>query len=78
MLVQIAGALLILIAFVAAQTGRLDPHSRGYLTLNLAGSTVLAYDALHGGEWGFFVLEFAWAGVSAWALARAAVAQPSR
>jgi hypothetical protein len=69
-LVQIGGALLILAAFTAAQSGRLDAHSRGYLTLNLIGSSVLTYDALHGHEWGFVVLEAVWALVSAWGLVR--------
>jgi len=67
-MIQIAGALLILAAFTAAQAGRVNPHSREYLVLNLAGSSVLAYDALHGQEWGFFILEFIWAIVSAWGL----------
>jgi hypothetical protein len=67
-LIQIAGALLILAAFTAAQAGRVNPHSRAYLVLNLTGSSVLTYDALHGEEWGFFILEFAWALVSAWGL----------
>jgi hypothetical protein len=70
MLLQIGGALLILAGFTAAQSGRLDPHSRSYLSLNLAGSSLLAYDALHGAEWGFFVLEVVWALVSAWGLAQ--------
>ena len=69
-LIQVGGALLILAAFTAAQSGRLDPHTRRYLTLNLAGSAILTYDALHGQEWGFFILEFAWAVVSAWGLLR--------
>jgi hypothetical protein len=69
--IQIAGALLILAAFTAAQAGRVDSHSRAYLVLNLAGSSVLAYDALHGEEWGFLLLEFVWALVSAWGLLRA-------
>ena len=68
--IQIGGALLILAAFTAAQAGRLNPHSRVYLVLNLAGSSVLTYDALHGEEWGFFVLASVWALVSAWSLAR--------
>jgi hypothetical protein len=67
-MIQIAGALLILAAFTAAQSGRVDPRSRAYLALNLAGSTVLAYEALHGQEWGFLILESAWALVSAWGL----------
>ena len=69
-MIQIAGALLILAAFTAAQAGRVDPHSREYLALNLAGSSVLAYDALHGQEWGFLLLELVWALVSGWSLAR--------
>ena len=67
-LIQIGGALLILAAFIAAQTGRVNPRSRAYLLLNLAGSAVLAYDALHGREWGFLLLEAVWAIVSAWGL----------
>ena len=77
-MVQIAGALLILAAFTAAQAGRLNPHSGAYLVLNLVGSSVLAYDALHGEEWGFLLLEFVWALVSAWGLLRAILAHPSR
>jgi hypothetical protein len=41
-LVQIVGALLILVAFAAAQFGAMDPHSRTYLVLNFVGSLVLA------------------------------------
>ena len=67
-MIQIAGALLILAAFIAAQLGRVDPRSPAYLVLNLAGSSVLTYDALHGQEWGFFILELVWAVVSAWSL----------
>ena len=69
-LIQIGGALLILAAFTAAQAGRVNPHSRGYLLLNLVGSSVLAYDALHGEEWGFLLLELVWAVVSAWGLVK--------
>jgi hypothetical protein len=70
MLIQLAGALLILAAFTAAQFGHLDPRTRSYLALNLAGSAILTYDALHGQEWGFFVLEIVWALVSAFGLAQ--------
>ena len=76
MLIQIAGALLILAAFTAAQTGRVDPHARTYLALNLLGSAILAFDALHGQEWGFFLLEAVWAVVSAWGLLRLAARWP--
>jgi hypothetical protein len=78
-LVQIAGALLILAAFTAAQLGRVDPQAPSYLALNLAGSAILTYDALHGREWGFFILELAWALVSAWGLLRSRPAvRPAR
>jgi hypothetical protein len=68
MLIQLSGALLILAGFVAAQSGRVDPKAPGYLAANLLGSAILTYDALHGQEWGFFVLELVWAIVSAYGL----------
>ncbi len=67
-LIQILGAVLILIAFIAAQRGAMSPQSGVYLWLNLVGSTVLAVLALIGSDWGFLLLEGVWAGVSGWAL----------
>jgi hypothetical protein len=69
-LVQIAGALAILTGFALAQWGVLDPRSRAYLVLNLAGATVLAVDAYLGSQWGFFLLEGVWSAISAWSLLR--------
>jgi hypothetical protein len=66
--VQVVGALLILAAFAALQAGRIDPNSRLYLTLNLVGSAILAVLALYEDQWGFLLLETAWAIVSAWSL----------
>ncbi len=66
--IQIVGAALILVAYVAAQVERLDPQSRLYLTLNLVGSIILAVLAASGSQWGFLLLEGAWAIVSAWGL----------
>jgi hypothetical protein len=66
--VQIVGALLILVAFAAAQFGAMDPHSRLYLVLNLAGSVILAGLAWHEQLWGFLLLEGVWAVVSLWGL----------
>jgi hypothetical protein len=63
-LVQIVGALLILIAFAAAQLGAMDPHSRLYLWLNLLGSLVLTVLAWRERQWGFLLLETVWAVVS--------------
>jgi hypothetical protein len=67
-LVQIVGALLILVAFAAAQFGAMDPHSRVYLVLNFVGSLILAVLAWHERQWGFLLLETVWAIVSLWGL----------
>ena len=67
---QIAGAILILVAFAANQRGTMSPHSRVYLTLNLVGSVVLAVVALLDSDLGFLLLEAVWAVVSAVGLFR--------
>jgi hypothetical protein len=69
-LIEIGGSLLILSAFVAAQTRRLSPHSVNYLVLNIVGSAVLAVIALLHQSWGFLLLEGSWAIISAVSLAR--------
>jgi hypothetical protein len=74
--VQILGAVLILLAYGAAQFGFLDQHSRVYLVLNLVGSAVLAVLAWHEEQWGFLLLEGAWALVSLWGLIRILRGQP--
>jgi hypothetical protein len=70
-IVQVAGALLILIAFAAAQFGRMRLDSVLYLTLNLVGAAVLAWLAWDERQWGFLLLETVWTLVSAWGLAKA-------
>ena len=66
--IQVVGAALILTAYVAAQVERMDPQSRVYLSLNLVGSIILAVLAAIGAQWGFLLLETAWAIVSLWGL----------
>lgn len=64
--VQIAGALLILVCYLLAQAGRLDPGAFRYLVPNLVGSAALTATAVITREWGFVFLEGVWALVSAW------------
>ena len=64
-IVQVLGALLILAAFVLAQWRVIDSGSLRYLVPNLVGSAALAVDAYVGSQWGFVLLEGAWAVVSA-------------
>lgn len=69
-ILQVAGAVVILVAFIGAQRGALSQHSVAYLVLNLAGSALLGVLALIGRDWGFLLLEGVWALVSAHSLAR--------
>jgi hypothetical protein len=71
---QILGAIAILVAFVAVQAGLIQPRSYLSITLNLAGSALLAALALIGQQWGFALLEVSWAVVSAHSL-RARIAE---
>ena len=68
--IQVVGALLILIAFTAVQLERMRPDSRLYLALNLFGSAILAVLAAIAQQWGFLLLEGVWAIVSGWGLVR--------
>jgi hypothetical protein len=65
-IIQVGGALLILVAYVLSQAGKLNGRSPAYLWLNLIGSSVLAVDGVIEEQWGFALLEGAWAIVSAW------------
>jgi hypothetical protein len=67
--VQIAGALAVLVAFLLVQRRVLSTRSTRYGVLNLLGSGVLAVDAYLERQWGFVILQAAWAIVAAWGLA---------
>jgi hypothetical protein len=68
---QITGSLVVLVAFVLAQSGHWSSSGVRYLSLNAVGSAVLAAIALIGHEWGFLLLEGAWSLVSATGVYRA-------
>lgn len=78
-ILQVAGAVLILVAFAGLQRDKLSPHSLTYLVLNLVGAVVLTGVALYGSDWGFFMLELVWAVMSLWGLVEVVRGrQPSR
>jgi hypothetical protein len=62
---QIVGALLVLIPFVAQQLGHVRSNSGAYLWSNLVGAALLAALAVRGSQWGFLLLEAVWALVAA-------------
>jgi hypothetical protein len=66
---QLTGAILILVAYTLAQLGVLAPRGTPFLLLNLVGALILTASAWHEEQWGFLVLEGAWAVVSAVSLA---------
>ena len=71
-IVQLAGALLILSAFILAQMKRLQPESAVYLLLNFFGAGLLSVVALLDRDWGFVLLEVVWTLISGAGLARLA------
>lgn len=69
-IVQIVGALLVLLGFVLAQLRIFDQRSFGYLVTNAVGSVALGATALFSHDWGFVLLEAVWASVSLASLGR--------
>jgi hypothetical protein len=68
--VQLAGAVLILAAFLLSQQHRLETDSATYLALNAVGAGLLAVVAVADRDLGFTLLEATWTVVSAMGLVR--------
>ncbi len=66
---QFAGALALLVPFVALLAGALRRTDWSYLALNLAGGALLTADAVVERQWGFVLLQAIWALVAAWGIA---------
>ena len=69
-LVSVLGSLLVLAAYVASQFGYLSAKGLAYAFANIVGSGILAVVAALETQWGFLVLEGAWALVSLVAVVR--------
>ena len=67
-LFSVAGAVLILVAYIGHQMKWIAVRSVLYNVLNMAGSIILGYVAWHPLQVGFVVLESVWAVVSLYAL----------
>jgi len=66
--ISVVGALAILAAYAANQFGWTDTSNLPYQIANLFGSGILAVVAVIEVQWGFILLEGAWAAISAWAV----------
>ena len=66
---QWAGAVLVLVAFMLSQWGLWSVRSYRYLTFNFLGGGGLAASAVLNHQWGFLLLEGVWALVAARGLA---------
>jgi hypothetical protein len=69
-LVSVLGSLLVLVAYVASQFGYLSAKGLAYAFANIVGSGLLAVVATLEAQWGFLLLEGAWASVSFVAVVR--------
>jgi signal transduction histidine kinase len=69
-LVSVFGSLLVLVAYVASQFGWLSVRGLFFAFANIVGSGILAVVAALEAQWGFLLLEGAWASVSLVAVMR--------
>ena len=68
LLLEVTGAILILVAFALAQFRGLDRHGASYLLLNLVGAALLTVSAAPHRQWGFLLLQGVWGLVALWDL----------
>jgi len=74
-LISLAGAAVVLVGFIGLQLGRMDRTGAWFNALNLAGSLLLLWVAVHDQRAGFIALELIWAAFSVPPLARRARAR---
>jgi hypothetical protein len=77
-IVSLTGAVMILIAFAAQQSGRLSSEDLRYLALNLVGAAILTYFAVESANLGLTVLEGSWTLISLWSVVKRLRGAPQR
>ena len=68
--IALVGAIVILGAYAALQSRKLQSESAAYQALNALGGALLCATAIAEKQYGFILLEGAWAVLSLWGLTR--------